>query len=337
MPIQASRRSFLATTLAASAGFAMGPAAFARAWKRDGDGLILAWDELSPGVHAMIDANTGGNVAVVVSGNEALVIDSKFPFFGQALRADAETLCGGTVSLINTHHHGDHTGGNAAFLGRGSDPVQGMAHGNAVSRILKQRDTYVRSAAGGPGQINGFAPDNQRLNDMAREMAGGAEQLRAGDWKPTLRLGDEGTITIGQTDVAYAHHGAGHTDNDLAMNIDGGRVVHTGDLVFNGLHPFFDQTAGVTAKGWVNSLDGVLAVCDADTVVIPGHGPVGDRETVAAQKRYLEQIIEAVQGEIDAGSSKEDTQEKSWDFMEGLGFEGIRPRAIGAVYDELNG
>ena len=73
------------------------------------------------------------------------------------------------------------------------------------------------------------------------------------------------------------------------------------------------------------------------TPLSPGHGPAGDREVVSAQRRYLEQIIDAVQAEIDAGTSKEDAQEKSWPFMDGLGFEGIRPRAIGAVYDELKG
>ena len=74
---QTTRRSFLTTSLAATAGLALGPAALARAWRRGGRAeLILPWAELSPGVHAMIDANTGGNVAVVVSGNEALVIDS---------------------------------------------------------------------------------------------------------------------------------------------------------------------------------------------------------------------------------------------------------------------
>ncbi|MFT5422572.1 MAG: cyclase [Phycisphaerales bacterium] len=336
MPIHATRRSFLASTLATTAGLALGPIALARAWKRGSDGLILPWDELSPGVHAMIDQATGGNVAVVGSQGEALVIDTKFPYLGEAIRTDAGTLGGESITLINTHHHGDHTGGNSAFRS-GDNAVTGLAHTNAVERIEGQVQNYKSAAAGGPRQANDFAPDNERLNEMARAMATRADALTATDWTPSLGLGNSGTITVGETEIAYAHHGPGHTDNDLVLSIDGGRVIHTGDLVFNGLHPFFDPAGGVTARGWIGSLTHVLKACDAETVVIPGHGPKGGRETVSAQIAYLERLIDAVQAELDAGTSKADAQEKSWGFMDGLGFASIRGRAIGAVYDELAG
>ncbi|MFG0306010.1 MAG: MBL fold metallo-hydrolase [Phycisphaerales bacterium JB040] len=338
-----TRRRFLAAALAGGAGLALTPGALASAIRRtQPGGLILPWTEIAPGVHAMVDASveaagaTGGNVLIVHSGGESLVIDSKFPYLGNAIRADAETLAGGATSLINTHHHADHTGGNHAFKQR-PDRVQVMAHENAARRIRANLAGYQQAARGGPRQANDYAPDNERLNELARETASNADGLNAGDFMPTLRLGDEGAITVGQIEVAYRHHGPGHTDNDLALSIDGGRVLHTGDLVFNGVNPFFDPTAGVTARGWIESLDAVERACNPDTIVVPGHGPAGDVEIVRAQRRYLERLIEAVQADLDAGVSKEDAQAKTYDFMQGLGFESITGRAIGAVYDELNG
>jgi len=114
-------------------------------------------------------------------------------------------------------------------------------------------------------------------------------------------------------------------------------VIHTGDLVFNGLHPFFDPTAGVTARGWITSLQEILKLCTPDTVVVPGHGPVSNVKAVKDQLAYLEGLIEAVAAAQKAGESKEETTAQTFDFMEGLGFEGIRSRAIAAVWDELAG
>ena len=91
------------------------------------------------------------------------------------------------------------------------------------------------------------------------------------------------------------------------------------------------------AIAWVLSDETVDELCDDETVVIPGHGEIGDRSIVRAEIQYHAKLIDAVQSEIDKGTSKENAQEMSWAFMEGLGFESIRGRAIGAVYDELAG
>jgi len=343
MPADAThtRRRFLAATLAGGAGLALSPTLLAGSLRsaRRAE-LILPWGEVAPGVHGLVDASfeatgaTGGNVLVVHSGGESLVIDSKFPYLGGAIRADAEALGEGTTALINTHHHADHTGGNHAFKAR-SDRVQVMAHENASRRIRSGLAGYKQAAQAGPRQANDYAPDNERLNELARETASNAESLNAGSFTPSLSLGDEGTVTIGEIGIDYRHHGTGHTDNDLVLSIDGGRVVHTGDLVFHGVNPFFDPSAGVTARGWIESLDAIERACNPDTIVVPGHGPAGDVEIVRAQRRYLEQLIESVQNDIDAGVSKDDARAKVYPFMEGLGFEGITGRAIAAVYDEL--
>ena len=80
---------------------------------------------------------------------------------------------------------------------------------------------------------------------------------------------------------------------------------------------------------------GIKANCDKDTKVVPGHGPVGGLEILDKQVAYLESLIEAVEKAVKAGKSKEEVAAMTWPFMDGLGFEQVRGRAIGAVYDEV--
>jgi len=318
------------------AGAAFAPAALARrspSVRRMQD--ILAWAKVSGSTRAAIDLSLGGNVLMLVSGGEALVIDSKFPYLGPALREDAAGAAGegGRVSLLNTHHHGDHTGGNNAFVGRG----QTYAHPKAIERIRGQIDNYRTGAEAAVGQVSQNLAGNRRAIELAVEVAESAANLQADDFVPMNPVGGGSQIDVGELTIDIHHFGAGHTDNDLVAHLPGENVIHTGDLVFNGLHPFFDPSGGVTAKGWMNSLSGILELCDAETVVVPGHGRIGGREIVEKQRDYIAALVAAVEEEIKKGTTKEDAQQMSWPFMDGLGFEQIKGRAIGAVYDQIKG
>lgn len=332
-----TRRAFLIGTAGVMAGAAFAPAALARrapSARRLED--ILAWAKVSGSTRAVVDLSLGGNVLMVVGGGEALVIDSKFPYLGPALREDAAGAAGGAearVSLLNTHHHGDHTGGNNAFVGRGET----YAHPKAIERIRGQIDNYRTGAEAAVGQASQNLAGNRRAVELAVEVAQSAANLRAEDFVPMTPVGGGSRIEVGGLAIDVHHFGAGHTDNDLVAHVASENVIHTGDLVFSGLHPFFDTNGGVTAKGWMNSLAGILELCDAETVVVPGHGPVGGREIVQKQREYLAALVAAVEEEVRKGTTKEDAQQLSWPFMDGLGFEQIKGRAIGAVYDQIKG
>ncbi|MBL4590540.1 MAG: MBL fold metallo-hydrolase [Phycisphaerales bacterium] len=299
------------------------------------DDPILAWDELSKGVHAMVDASTGGNVLTVASADSVVLIDTKFAHLGRALLTDAQGFAPGDakVVLINTHHHGDHTGGNGSIVPKAE---ASYAHENALPRIKDSFSSVKASARQAKKTVEGGG-SVELIRSAIRTERAAAKWQRTSIVPETGVSGEKTSITAGELAMDLYHFGAGHTDNDLFVHIPEHNVLHTGDVVFNGLHSFFDQTAGYSTKGWVNSAKRGYELCDADTIVIPGHGPVGDRSILKAQSEYLEQLIEAVQAEIDKGTSKEATANKSWPFMEGLGFEGIRGRAINAVYDELAG
>lgn len=331
------RRNFLAVLIAAGAGAALTAPAFARlGLTNDDPSFIYAWDEIKPGFHAFVDPKTGGNSLIVVSGAQVLLIDTKFAHLGGGLLQDAQAFATNPdhldLTLINTHHHGDHAGGNALIVPH----ADSYAHTKAVKRIKDQLDKFKQSAESGPAQIKRSKGTDGQLK-LAIAAANAAESWTHADIAPKNRVPDEGaSITIGSTEINMHHFGRGHTDNDLVIHFANDNIIHTGDLVFAGLHPFFDPSARVTAIGWTKSLKGILELCDNDTIVVPGHGPVGNKQTVQDQLEYMNNLIEHVQADIDAGVSKSDTAKKTWDFMEGLGFESIRGRAINAVYDELD-
>ncbi len=321
------RRAFLGGMVSAGGMLALGvDRVFASALAL-GDGTLLDWNERGSGVFVMADLSTGGNSLMLVSEGQALVVDTKSPLLGAAIRGDTEVLSDGAgVTLLNTHHHGDHTGGNEAFA-----DVPSYAHARALPRIEAQIERFKSAGR----NAKGSGPAMEVLAKSVRSAAG---SWTAEMFVPDHAINDEGTtLEIGERSVEISHFGAGHTDNDLVVRVPSLNLVHTGDLVFNGLHAYYDPEAGVSARGWIGSLERVLALCDEDTVVIPGHGMVGDRSIISAAIGYHTALIEAVQKEIDAGAAKENAQEKSWAFMEGLEFESIRARAIGAVYDELSG
>ena len=334
------RRRFLAMLGVAAGSVAVSSSAFgmplAGLARSSVAGSILSWDSHGSGVHVMADRSTGGNSLIMISKLQTLLIDTKFAHLGGALFEDAKSFAGAQdefdLTLINTHHHGDHTGGNGLIVPH----CKSYAHKKAVKRIKESLETYKQSAINGPGQVS-RSKGSPELLKLAMKAAELAEGWTRADVAPKNRVPDEGmTIPVGESTVSMHHFGRGHTDNDLVVRLEESNIVHTGDLVFAGLHPFFDPSARVSAIGWTKSLKGVLDLCDQDTIVVPGHGPVGDKKTVEAQLVYLEKLIEHVQAEIDADVPKDEAVVKSWDFMDGLGFESIRGRAIDAVYDELS-
>ncbi|GAB5495849.1 MAG: hypothetical protein Phyf2KO_09290 [Phycisphaerales bacterium] len=326
MPV--TRRNFILGSSALTLGACLAPSAFARPGRV---GEILDWTGLTDHTKAVVNLALGGNSMIVASGGQALVIDAKFPYLGPVLYEDASAE-GAEVSLINTHHHGDHTGGNNAFVGR----CNTYAHPKAIDRIRDQIGNFRSSAEASVGQAVKNLKDKPRVLELAQQVAEVAGELDAEDFVPQSTLDHGDSVKVGDLAVEIHHFGSGHTDNDLVIRLESENVIHTGDLVFHGTHPFYFPAGGATARGWVESLDGILNLCDNDTVVVPGHGEVGGKEIVEGMRDYHLKLIDAVQAEIDKGTSKEDAQQMTWPFMDGLQFEQIKGRAIGAVYDELS-
>jgi cyclase len=196
----------------------------------------------------------GGNVGVLRTSEGAVVVDTMtFRMQGDRIRELAEELGGGPVQVVlNTHWHQDHTHGNPAFP--------------AGTKIVSTERTL----------------EHLRNRDAAYWTGAAAGTL------PNETFTDEHEIKLGGKTIRAMHLGRGHTDGDMVVLFVEDRVLHTGDLFFNGRYPNVDLAAGGSVKEWGDTLDRVLAL-DFDRV-IPGHGPVSDRAGLIAFQRFIRQL-----------------------------------------------
>lgn len=330
-----SRRAFLAASLAASGAALAGPR---RLWR---SANYFPWEEIRPGFWAAASPSQGGNVLAVKGKQGSLLIDSKFAGMAATLRREASDRAGAVRALLNTHHHGDHTGGNLAF----HDDVETYAHAAAIDRIKNAFEQYLGQVRGAERQVAGGGEVTDEIRAELESLLARESELRAELWVPRHDVAEvvaqERAQTLGKPEellpgiALVAHHfGPGHTDNDLAVFFPDADVLHTGDLCFHGRHPFFDPSGGATIRGWTKSLEGMLAHCTADTIVVPGHGPIGEKAIIQKQIDYMSSLASAVEKELAGGRSRDEVVAMTWPFMDGLGDQG-RARAVGAVYDEL--
>lgn len=108
----------------------------------------------------------------------------------------------------------------------------------------------------------------------------------------------------GGQEVDVLHVAPGHTDGDSMVYFASQKVLHMGDLFFNGMYPFIDAWAGGSARGYVTNIDRILTLVPPDTRVIPGHGPATDVATLRRFRSFMTDLIAEVQKAVKAGRSK---------------------------------
>jgi len=210
-----------------------------------------------------IYSERGGTIGWLMNGDGVLVVDSQFPdTAANCLAGIRERTAVRIDALVNTHHHGDHTGGNGVFR-------------PAVGRIVAhQRARELQRAT---AEASGNPLDDGALPDVTFQEA----------W--SVELGDEV--------VHLRHHGPAHTGGDAVVTFEAANVAHMGDLLFNRLHPFIDRPSGASIAGWIDLLEHTLAAHDADTVYIfghghPEHGVVGGADDLRRKRDYLAALLE---------------------------------------------
>jgi cyclase len=215
-------------------------------------------------------AGLGGNTAVLRTQNGAVVVDTMtFRLQGARIRELAERLGGGPVQVIvNTHYHLDHTHGNPAFP--------------SGSRVVATDATLA--------YLRGFDADY-----WTGEAAGTL---------PNETFASETRLEVGGKTVRCLHPGPGHTGGDLAALFVEDRVLVAGDLFFHGRYPSVDLEAGGSMRRWDAALEQLLAL-DFERV-IPGHGPIGDREALRRFQGFVQQAWRAAAKAASAGQSLED-------------------------------
>ncbi len=295
------------------------------------------WRQVGENVHVAMGG--GGNAMVVLGRGRPVLVDCKSLGLGSILRREAERIGGRVGLVVNTHHHPDHSGGNSAFTG----DTMLIAQSNAPERIVNaarrmlagpQRDAerWVRGAA----QNSAEAADSEDLDEL-REFASAAAALDPAAFTPSETFDDEYEIADAHRVIELRHITNGHTDNDVFLHLPEENVIHAGDLLFRGLHPYIDASDGASTVGWQQNLDAILALCDSETVVIPGHGPITDREGLAEQKDYFDAMREAARGAIREGKSLREILQLSPEQFTHYSVPQFRERVLRTIYGELTG
>ena len=215
----------------------------------------------------------GGNVAVLRTGDGAIVIDTMtLVSQGDRILERAEELAGEKVAvLINSHYHVDHTHGNPAFA-----PGIRVVSTSETLHHLKETDADY------------FADSPALL--------------------PNELIDGQGRISLGEKNITLLHPGRGHTNGDLVVLFEEESVVHMGDLYFNKHYPNIDLEAGGSVQEWSATIDNVFANLNFDRV-IPGHGPVTGPEGLRQYQRFIAQLAGIGSAAVKQGASLEDTIE----------------------------
>jgi glyoxylase-like metal-dependent hydrolase (beta-lactamase superfamily II) len=244
----------------------------------------------------------GGNVGFFVGPDAVTVVDSQFAELAPGIIEQIKKVTDRPIKfLVNTHHHGDHVGGNEAFR----QFAMIVAHDNVRTRMLASPETIKKqypallekAKASGDAQSAGFLQDQL---DWAAKVK--VEEIPA----PVLTYDSELRIHPGGGETIQIWHlPPAHTDGDSVVFFERAKVLHMGDDFFNRRIPFIDVASGGSAKGYAAALDKVLGKVPPDAKVIPGHGPATDVAGLRAFRRYVADLLDAASKAKASGLSKE--------------------------------
>lgn len=320
-----SRRQFVASSAAAAvAAWTLPRSTHAQA---PVTAPVYPPERLSSGV--IVLTGDGGNILLVPTSEGPLMVDAKFSYSVLDLGPIITEQCGRMpIMLINTHHHGDHSGGNWGFAESG----QIVGHKNLKPRLAANMENYRRAAQTHLSAQRGQA-SAERMAQFESQL-GRIIALRPADFAPQREIDDGEDLKLGEVAFQVRHFGAGHTDNDLVVFLPAQNVIHMGDLVFNRWHPFIDRSAKADTEGWQKSLRAALKLCNDETIVIPGHGKVDDKAAIERQIAYFDALRALVGDAMKQGRSKEEILKLDSETFSGYEAR-LKQRAFEGMYDEL--
>ena len=291
-------------SLLAGLVLAVSPAAFAQ---QNLDNVQIKVEDVSDGLYMLV--GQGGNIGVSTGPDGVFVIDDQYaPLSDKILAAIRSRQEGPVHFVINTHWHGDHTGGNEIFGGAGAVIV---AHDNVRARMSVDQFMEAfgrRVPAAPPGAL------------------------------PVITFSDRLTFHWNGDEITAVHVASAHTDGDAIIHFRKANVVHMGDTYFSGTYPFIDTGSGGSIDGVISATEIVLGFIDDDTSIIPGHGPLSRRSELMGYRDMLVSVRAAVQERIEAGMTRDEIiaakPTAALDADWGGGF--MQPdQWVGIVYDSL--
>lgn len=244
----------------------------------------------------------GGNLGICAGEDGLLMVDDQYAEMAQRIEAALESMDSGElVYLLNTHFHGDHTGGNAYFGERAREVI---AHENVRTRLSQPGPQAPAMPAAG-------LPDITYDRSM--------------------------TIFFNGEEIRLRHFAGCHTDGDTVVYFLDSNVVHLGDLFFHGAFPYVDLASGGNVENLVQAIEQLVDELADDVKIIPGHGPLAGKPELAAYLATLKDTIAIVQERKSAGKTLEEAKQAGLPerfAAHGKGFIST-PRWIDIVYNSL--
>jgi glyoxylase-like metal-dependent hydrolase (beta-lactamase superfamily II) len=230
----------------------------------------------------------GGNVLVFVAEEGVLLVDDKLPPAAPDVKSAVATISPKPIRfVVNTHWHRDHSGGNEALASEGSVIV---AHENVRRRL----------------SVDGFIAVFDRKTQASPPRA-----------LPVVTFTRDVTLHLGGEEISVVHVNSAHTDGDSLVRFRQANVLHLGDCYLNGSFPVVDSSNGGAFVGLIAAADTALGLLDAETRVVPGHGPIASRDDLRAWRGMLSTVYERVRKAVAAGRSldqiKAERPTREWD------------------------
>jgi glyoxylase-like metal-dependent hydrolase (beta-lactamase superfamily II) len=239
----------------------------------------------------------GGNIGLSKGEDGVLMIDNQFADVTPELLTLVNTLTRRPVQfLVNTHHHGDHTGGNSNMLDTGTIIY---AHENVRKRLLNtdKRKFLEAQEAGFAEMVKNLEAEGSKEKAKAKVKEGNQDLppfIPKKNTYPTITFSDALTFHYNGEDIMVFHVHNAHTDGDVMVYFTESNVLHTGDVFFNSKYPFVDIDSGGTYDGYIDALSKALMLIDDETKIIPGHGELGTKADVTFSRNMMVSLRDRV-------------------------------------------
>lgn len=269
------------------------------------DTVQVRTQQLAPGLHVLFGA--GGNIGVSSGPDGTFIVDDQFAPLTAKIVAAIKVITDKPVKyVINTHMHGDHTGGNENF-------------GNAGAVIVAQDNVRKRMSTG------------QFIAAMNQQQPAAPHAAL-----PVITFSEGVTFHVNGDSIAITHVSPAHTDGDAIVYFMKANVVHMGDVFNNTGLPFIDLSSGGSVNGVITAADMVYAMTNAQTRIVPGHGQVTDRNRLKAWRDAVYAVRGRVQKEVRAGKTVEQVLAMKVTAEYATEWPGGHDRFVRAVFEELS-